>query len=160
MKRTRLFLLALVPAIMIFCAVPSQAQAPEGQLGIQAGTHGLGIQYAVSPSIHAGLLLGLSQGDVNPTTIRLTPYGKFLLEGDVNPYILVGLEITSSSFESGGTSTSSSSNSIGAAFGLEYFITENVGVFGQAAILRLDLDPSATIFGIFSGNAGVEWFFD
>ncbi len=156
MNRTRLFLLALVPALVIFCTVPSQAQAPDGQLGIQAGTHGLGIQYAISPSIHVGAILGLQQGDFAATTINIAPYGKFLLEGEVNPYIMAALEINS--VDNG--SVSSSSTRIIAAFGLEYFITENVGVFGQATILQLNLDPSATLFGIFSGNAGIEYFFD
>lgn len=157
MKISRLSLLALIPALTLLVATPSQAQAPEGQLGIQAGTHGLGIQYALSPSLHIGGVLGLQAGDFAATVISIEPYVKFLLEGEVNPYFMVGLDLTSTSPDVGNSSTSTS---LFAAFGLEYFATENVGLFGQASFFELGLDPSATFFGVLSGHAGVEYFFD
>ncbi|MCB0713521.1 MAG: hypothetical protein KDD67_14435 [Ignavibacteriae bacterium] len=159
MKRFGLIMLALLPAALILCTTPSFAQgsvAPDGQLGIQAGTQGLGLQYALSPSLQIGGILGLQQGDVTIKSITLTPYAKFLLEGDVNPFFMVGATISSAD---NGVS-SSTTTSLGAAFGLEYYINPSIGIFGQAQFFELGLDPSATIFGLFNGHAGVEWFFD
>ena len=159
MKVFRLTMLALLPAVFLLWSTPSFAQggvAPEGALGIQAGTAGLGIQYALNPSLHLGTILGLQQGDFAVTSITFSPYVKFLLEGDVNPYFMVGASISSTD---NGT-TSSTNTSLGAAFGLEYFINPSVGLFGQAQFFELGLDPSATYFGIFNGHAGVEWFFN
>ena len=159
MKRFRLVMLALLPAAFVLWTTPSFAQgstAPDGQFGIQAGTHGLGAQYALSPSLQLGGVLGLQQGDFTVTSISLSPYVKFLLEGDVNPYFMVGATIFSADAGAG----SSTSTSLGASFGLEYYLTPSIGVFGQAQFFELGLDPSATFFGIFNGHAGVEWFFD
>ena len=148
MKISRLSLLALIPALTLFFATPSSAQAPDGQLGIQASTLGLGFQYAISPSIQLGTTVNLQliDGDL----IVLGPYAKFLLEGEVNPYFKAGVQV-------GGDGVSTV---VFGSFGLEYFANENVGFFGEANLLELNLDAETSVLGIIGGNAGIEWFFD
>ena len=156
MKISRLSLLALIPALALFFATPSSAQAPDGQFGIQAGTYGFGLQYALSPSLQIGTLLALTQGDFQTDQTILTPYVKFLLEGDpVNPFITAGIQYE----DLGG----GSDITILAGFGLDYYASENIGVFGHFDVFALGEDAlgeSALGFGIFNGKVGVEWFFD
>lgn len=160
MKLSRLFLLALIPVAFVLSTNSSNAQesvAPDAQIGIQAGTLGFGFQYAASPSIQLGIVLGLLTGDA-PTQLNLSPYVRWLFEGTVNPYIFAGA--TFSSTENTITGDSETSSAIGAGFGLAYYINPNVGFYGQFGILDIGLDPSTTNFGIFNGHVGVEWFFD
>ena len=158
MKISRLSLLALIPALTLFFATPSSAQAPNGQFGIQAGTYGFGLQYAISPSLQLGTMLALTQGDFQTDATVLTPYVKFLLEGDpVNPFITAGIEY--SDVEGGGDADIT----VLAGFGLDYYASENIGVFGHFDVFALGEDAlgeSALGFGIFNGKVGVEWFFD
>ncbi len=148
MKFSRLSLLALIPALMLFVSTSASAQAPEGQLGIQAGTLGLGIQYAISPSLHVGTTANILLADGD--RIALLPYVKFLLEGEVNPYFKAGLQI-------GGDGVNTV---LFGSFGLEYFPNENVGLFGEADFVRVDTDAETNLVGIISGHAGIEYFFD
>ena len=159
MNRFRLFLLGMIPVVALLCTAPASAQdSPDGQFGIQAGTGGFGFQYALSPSMHIGAVAGIGVGtaDTYNTNISLFPYVKFLLEGNVNPYFIVGSRINSAN--------SNTDVILEALFGLEYFATENVGLFGDITIFSYDEDP---VFGIGGGpnsglgaRAGVEWFFD
>ncbi len=155
MKFSRLSLLALIPALMLFVSTSASAQAPDGQLGIQAGTAGLGLQFALSPSLHIGGTVQILAGDVAATTIGISPYARFLLEGEVNPFFQAGLNLTSVSPDVGSSSTTTS---IYAAFGLEWFHNENVGIAGQVSFFRLGLDPSSTVFGPVSGDVSVEYY--
>ena len=159
MNRFRLFLLGMIPVVALLCTAPASAQSPESQFGIQAGTPGLGVQYAITAGIHIGLVLGLNMGDntLGGPDVSLTPYAKFLMKGTVKPYIMAGVDIGSSE-GTGGQSTTTTM--LFAALGLEYFINENVGVFGQSNVFEIGLDPSSTSFGIAGGHVGVEWFFD
>lgn len=158
MKISRLSLLALIPALALFLTTPSSAQSPDGQFGIQAGTYGFGLQYALSPSLQIGTLLALTQGDLTADATVLTPYVKFLLEGDpVNPFFTAGIQYLDVEGPADADIT------ILAGFGLEYYASENVGVFGQFNILALGEDAlgeTALGFGIFGPKVGVEWFFD
>lgn len=159
MKLSRLFLFALLPVAFLLSTNSSNAQesvAPDGQLGIQAGTLGFGLQYAASPSLQIGAVLGLVTGDA-PTNLSLSPYVRWLFEGTVNPYIFAGATISSQETIGGDSETSTA---IGAGFGLAYYLNPNVGVYGQFGVLDIGLDPSSTNFGIFNGHVGVEWFFD
>lgn len=160
MKLSRLFLFALLPVAFVLSTISSNAQesvAPDGQLGIQAGTMGFGLQYAASPSIQFGVVLGLVTGD-SPTNLAFSPYVRWLFEGTVNPYIFAGATISAQ--ENTFTNDTETSSSIGAGFGLAYYLNPNVGVFGQFGLLNVGLDPSSTDFGVFNGHVGVEWFFD
>jgi hypothetical protein len=170
MKRSRLFGLLLLPAALLFATSSLQAQddmhetiAPDGQFGLQAGTHGVGLQYAASPSIQIGSTVGILFGDA-PTDIILGPYVKWLFEGDVNPYAKVGADIVMPDNDN-----LDSYVDIGVSGGLEYYITPNFGVFGEVRVFGFlsENNPSVTdgdadvIFGLpTSGHAGVEWFFD
>jgi hypothetical protein len=110
----------------------------------------------LSPSLHIGVVASLALGNNNfNTSIGLFPHVKFLLEGDVNPYFIVGLAV-------GSVEGSDAVMSLDAGFGLEYFATENVGLFGDITIFSYGLnDPNSAVFGVTSGGrAGVEWFFD
>ena len=158
MKRFRLFMVGLLPAAFVLWTTPLLAQesvAPDGQFGIQAGTHGLGAQYALSPGLHLGSTIGVLFGDVQ-TDINLGPYVKFLLEGEINPMFKVGADLTL-------PEVGDSQVDIWAAFGLEYFVTSNVGVFGCVDIFRYRAspDPTSITVGLFSsGHVGIEMFID
>ena len=156
MKRIRLVMLALLPAAFVLFTTPSFSQgsvAPDGQFGIWASTGGLGIAYAISPSIQIGTGFGFVTGD-NPTAISVSPYVKFLFEGDVNPYIIAGLGVAS-------VENSDTQTSLLAGFGLDYYINPSVGFFAHVTVLDVGLAPegSATNYGLSaSGTAGVEWY--
>jgi hypothetical protein len=164
MKMTRLFTITLMlVAFVLVGATSAFAQAgiaPSSQLGIGAfaGGNGLGggasLQYAFSPSFQGGVTLGVfsfSQSGASSTTYNLELYGRFLFEGTVNPFVQVA-------FRHGDDGTTSGS-SLGAGFGLEYFLNRNAGVYGMFDVIDLNFSPSSTAFGINSGRVGVEWYF-
>ena len=165
-RKLQIAALALV-SILMFGSGTALAQgsvAPSGQFGIGVTTGGaFTLQYAVTPSIIVGMGIGLeniSQGGASATYYDIEPGVRFLLEGVVNPFLFAGLNLEKSR-ESGGVATTA----IGAGFGLEYFISRNVGVWASAPLLVLQLDPSPTAtafgFGVGGGGAaGVEWYFN
>ena len=130
------------------CATPSSAQAPDQQFGLQAGTLGLGMQYAFSPSIHLGLTADIRGIDNN--YVQLLPYVKGLLEGEVNPYVKGGLQV-------GGERVQTV---LFVAFGLEYFANKKIGLFGEVDVARIGIEVDGAILGIIGGHAGIEYFFD
>lgn len=137
--------------------------APDGQLGIGINTSGASVQYALSPSLQAGVLLSVgmassteevTQGGVTVKTDRSTTdfgaeiYGRFLFEGLVNPYLQAGLELGSSSLttKNGTTETTSSRSTmdLNLYFGLVYYFTRQFGVFGQVGLVSLGLSDKST----------------
>jgi hypothetical protein len=164
MKASKLTLLALVLGMLAFAnsekAFAQGGVAPSSQLGIGANTSGLTIQYAISPSFHIGASAALvfnsaPNGGESTTSLQIGPYARFLLEGTVNPFIQAGISIAK-------TGTSSAATSLYAGFGLEYFITRNVGVLAATNILNIPFESGSSIsFGPSPfGTAGVEWFFN
>ncbi len=186
MGRTKQLLLAILPtAACLFGAVEASAQAgavaPDGQFGIgfnvsNAGG-GVSAQYAFSPSIHAGVGLGLvsaSQEDVaSATQISIGPYLRVLLEGPINPFLQAGVNIGSNSVDPEGPteSVTESRTNLYLAFGLEYFATRNIGIFAAVTLLDMDLsrsqssggvsvdEPKETAIGIGRTHVGLEYFF-
>lgn len=165
MKRTHFFSITfLLGALLVLGAVKASAQgsiAPSGQLGIgvSAGTSvAATIQYAINPAVQIGAGVGYNKiEDVSRSAIEL--YGRFLFEGQVNPFVQAGIRLTSNSTTSLGVTTSSSTNFIFAGVGLEYFVNRNVGVYGMVDVLDIQLDPSATSFGLSDSRIGLEWYF-
>lgn len=138
--------------------------APDGQLGIGINTSGASVQYALSPSLQAGVLLnvGMSSSTTEVTSGGVTVktdnsttsygaeiYGRFLFEGLVNPYLQAGLELgNASTTTKNGTSETTSSRStmdLNLYFGLVYYFTRQFGVFGQVGLLSLGLSDKSTV---------------
>jgi len=176
MKR---FLIALVPVMLLVLGTDAMAQkgmvAPESQFGIGVNTAGASVQYAFTPSVQAGLLVAIASNSTDAgsqTGLSFNPYVRFLFEGPVNPFLEAGVSIESSTTSpDGGTESSTSRTALFADFGLEFFVTRNVGLFGSVQLLNLDLSSSTkvggvstdalkeTTVGIVGGRAGVEYYF-
>jgi hypothetical protein len=173
MKMTRFFTITLMlGALILFGASRASAQAgiaPSSQLGIGifAGGNltsgGASIQYAINPSLQLGLALGVagvSQSGNSTTNYSTEVYGRFILEGAVNPFIQAAFRRTSQDITVGTTTTTATGNALGAGFGLEYFFNRNGDVYAMIDVINLEFDPSRTVFGFNSGRVGVEWFFN
>lgn len=176
MKR---FLIALVPMMMLVLATDAMAQkgmvAPESQLGIGVNTSGASVQYAFTPSIQAGVMLAIASTSTDGgsvTGFSFDPYLRVLFEGPINPFVEAGVSIQSTTTSpDGGVEVSESTTALFAGFGLEYYVTRNVGFFGTVQLLSLDLSRSSksgsvtldgqkqTTIGIVGGRAGVEYYF-
>ncbi|HVK37433.1 MAG TPA: hypothetical protein VNA88_02790 [Candidatus Kapabacteria bacterium] len=175
--KSRLLSIAAVAVMMIVGAGSALAQgsvAPNQQFGIGINTGGIQLQYALSPGLQIGLtttIAAASQDSISATGYGLAPYVRFLLEGKVNPYFEAGFQyakLSSDNFLVEGVSTST----IFVAFGLEYFINPNVGLFAHGSLFNFQLgrdievgtttveEPSVVAFGFFSPVAGLEWYFD
>lgn len=177
-------LLTLVVAMFVSItaanAQPRANIAPNGQFGIGINTEGGSVQYAISPSIF--VLLDVAVDGVSVTGDSRTAFGigpavRFLFEGALNPFVQAGVRILNDSrtqTNTGGTEVKSSSSEMDlyAGFGLEYFASNQVGLFSQIDFLQLQLSGSnevggvsadvtekATRFGLVGGRAGVEFFF-
>jgi hypothetical protein len=173
MKMTRLFTVTLMlGALVLLGASKASAQAgiaPSSQLGIGVFTGGnftgggATIQYAINPSFQIGLalgILGVSQSGNSTTAYSTEIYGRFVLEGTVNPFIQASFRRTSQDVTVGTTTSTVTGNSLSAGFGLEYFLNRNAAVFAMIDVIDLDFDPSRTGFGFNSGRVGVEWYFN
>lgn len=175
--KSRLLSIAAVAVMMIVGAGSLLAQgsiAPNQQFGIGVNTGGFQLQYALSPGLQIGLsttIASASQDSISATGYGVAPYVRFLLEGKVNPFFEAGFEyakISSDNFLVEGTSTST----IFVAFGLEYFVNPNFGIFAHGSLFNLQLasdvevlgttveQPSVVAFGFFEPVAGIEWYFD
>lgn len=174
--KSRLLSIAAVVLMLLVGSSALFAQgsiAPNGQFGIGVNTSGFQLQYAASPALQFGLLAmlrGTSQDSISATQYGIAPYVRFLLEGTVNPFFEAGFVY--SSIWDNPFSEDDARSSLFLAFGLEYFITQNVGVFGHVSLFRMQLgrttevasisieEPSTTQFGLFDPSLGVEWYFD
>jgi hypothetical protein len=161
MKGSKLGLLVLiVGALSLLSASRVFAQggtAPSGQLGIGIGTNGAEIIYALSPGffIGANAALIIQSGDNGQTSLEIGPFARMLFEGTVNPFIQAGISISK-------VGEGDANTSLYAAFGLEYFVSRNIGVYGMLPILDVPFKSgSAITVGINNfGAVGVEWFFN
>jgi hypothetical protein len=173
MKMTRLFTVTLMlGALVLIGASKASAQAglaPSSQLGIgifSGGNFtggGASIQYAINPSFQLGLalgVLGVSQGGTSTTNYSTEVYGRFILEGAVNPFIQASFRRSSQDVTVGTTTSTVTGNVLSAGFGLEYFFSRNGDVFAMIDVIDLAFDPSRTAFGFNTGRVGVEWFFN
>lgn len=173
MKVTKLFAITLMlGALALIGASKASAQAgiaPSSQLGIGIFTGGnftgggASIQYAINPSFQLGLALGIAgeSADGNSVTNYATEiYGRFILEGTVNPFIQAAFRRFSRETSSGTTTVTATGNALSAGFGLEYFLNRNAGVFAMIDVIDINFDPSSTGFGFNNGRVGVEWFFN
>ncbi|MEO5929835.1 MAG: outer membrane beta-barrel protein [Candidatus Kapaibacterium sp.] len=175
MKMIRSLLPTLILGVFLLGAVTASAQrgtpniAPDKQFGIGVFTGGSftggGItgQYAISPSLQLGVALGVQGSSANSTTVtnyNTEIYGRFLFEGNVNPFLQATFGRTSQDFTSGTVTTTTTSNSLAVGFGLEYFFNHNVGVQAMVNVVKLNFDPSSTEFGFGSGRVGLEWYFN
>jgi hypothetical protein len=173
MKMTKLFAITFMLGALALCgATRASAQAgiaPSSQLGIgifsggnfTAG--GASIQYAINPSFQIGLALGIfgvSQDGSSTTNYNTEIYGRFILEGSVNPFIQAAFRRSSRDATVGTTTQTVTGNALSAGFGLEYFLNRNAGIYAMIDVIDLEFDPSRTGFGFNSGRAGVEWFFN
>lgn len=156
MKIALLALTAITLLLVSSSAARAQgSMAPSSQLGIGVNTGGMSIQYAISPAMHIGF--GASLGLVSDTSGSVTrygfgPYARFLFEGPINPFIEAGVSFAD---------VGSTAIGLFGTFGLEYFVNRNVGLFAATTIIEFQLSPRVvTSFGIQSGRAGAEWFFD
>jgi hypothetical protein len=146
-------------------AAGASAQSPDGQFGVGAtvgSISGAQVQYAISPAVHIGTMIGLSIED-GGTSFSFGPYGKFILAGskEFKPYVLGQLAIMRNSVTVGNVTSSTTTTSLVAGAGAEYFITPNFGVFATVPVLTLPFEDGATVsFGILSPTVGVEWFFN
>ena len=166
MKRAGLLLTAAALILGAFTATAQPLKtntAPNGQLGIGINTSGATVQFAISPSLQAGVLVNvgmsssteeISQGsstvkiDNSSTDFGAEIYGRFLFEGLVNPFVQLGLEIgsNSSTSKSGSTETSQSRSTmdLNGYFGLAYYWTNQFGIFGQVGLVSLGLSDKTT----------------
>lgn len=160
MKRTNFFAVTLtVIALAAVGAMNLHAQAgvaPSSQLGVGVTTNGPAatVQYAISPSLILGAGLSYANSDGNSST-GIEVFGRFLLEGTVNPIIQVGFQNRSIS----GASTSASS--LYGALGMQYFMNRNVGIYGLVNLLDLPLETGGkATFGLVATRMGLEWYFN
>jgi hypothetical protein len=152
------FLTLLFGALLVsFSSASAQSVAPSSQLGIGVNTSGMTVQYAITPGIHVGAAAALvfQSGDNSSTSLEIGPYARFLLEGTVNPFIQAGISIAKAG-------DGDAQTSLYAAFGLEYFINRNTGVFAGTRVINIPFQKGSPIsFGITTlAAAGVEWFFN
>jgi len=165
MSLSRLFSALVAIMLLTGCATAVAqpgAVAPSGQFGLSVGGSasfgGIGAQYAINPSIILGarlFLQNISSGGNSTTSYGINPYGRFLFEGPINPYIEVGL----STGKSPTTGISNSDLLVGG--GLEYFASRNIGIYVGTTVFDLEFDPgSATAFGFFGVSVGAEWYFN
>jgi hypothetical protein len=158
MKMTRLFTITLMLALLVLGASKASAQAgiaPSSQFGIGINTSGAQIQYAITPGIQIGADVGLagSSAEGSKLVLEIGPYGRFLLEGKVNPFVQVGFSIRNQD--------TTTSTSLYLAGGLEFFYSPNVGVFGTVNILNVPFaDGAEKTYGLLKGGLGIEWYFD
>ncbi|MCC7438139.1 MAG: hypothetical protein IT211_06535 [Armatimonadetes bacterium] len=137
--------------------------APDGQLGIGINTSGATVQFAISPSLQAGVLLNVGMTsstteipsggstvkvDNSTTNFGAEIYGRFLFEGLVNPFVQLGLALNnnSSTQKSGSTETSQSRRTmdLNAYFGLAYYFTRQFGIFGQVGLVGIGISDKST----------------
>jgi hypothetical protein len=174
---------------MLVCAGSLHAQsavAPASQLGIGIFAGGVvtgggaTIQYAITPAIHVGLQAGLASQTGEETTngtattstsqsiVNVGPYVRLLLESVVNPFFQIGFDFAETSTTNKTTigsttneqTTSVSSSELYASFGLEGFISRSFGVYAAVDLLNVPTESgNATVFGIFGGKIGIDWFF-
>ena len=159
MKLSRFFFPALMlGALLCITSATTFAQgsiAPNQQLGVGVNTEGVAIAYAITPSLQIGTDFGFltETGESGGTTINFGPYARLLFEGIVNPFVQVGFGI----FKTG---SNSASTSLYAAGGLEYFLNQNVGVFGGVTLLTLPFETGSNAeIGFKQGRVGLEWWF-
>lgn len=166
--------MAVAGAMLLLSVSGAVAQrgvtAPDHQLGfgVYAGgdiNGGATFSYAFSASVQLGVDLGYIGRSASGRTTSFYQsgiYGRFLLEAPINPFFQAGLRIngTSSSDTGSTVSTSSSRNEIYLGFGLAYYATANIGLYTMVELLDIRLDPSETIYGIHTGRAGAEWWFN
>lgn len=154
MKR---FLATAASAVVLALgATAASAQSPSEQIGFGftagqlTGGH---VAYALSPGLHIGTGFGMQIQEGN-NIVYFAPYAKFLLKGpkELKPFFMAQFEVASG----GGTSTTGLSVSGGG----EYFVTPNVGIYGQIALVSIQFDPSVTTLGLLRPSVGIEWFLD
>lgn len=143
---------------------PQPGDSPEGQFGVGATVGSVTaaqLQYAITAAFHVGASLGLAIND-GSTNFLFGPYGKLILAGsrEFKPYLIGQLMINRSSRTVATVSTSSTSTSLVAGAGAEYFVTHHLGIFATIPVLMLPFEDGATVsLGILSPTLGVEWFF-
>lgn len=152
MKR---FLTSVATAALVALGAGSvAAQSPSEQIGFGftagqlTGGH---VAYAMSPALHIGTGFGMQVQEGN-NIVYFAPYAKLLLAGpkELKPYFKAEFELLSG----GGRS----STALSVSGGGEYFVTPNVGIFGQIALVSISFDPSVTTIGLLRPSVGIEWF--
>lgn len=154
MKR---FLATAASAVVLALgATAASAQSPSEQIGFgftagqASGGH---VAYALSPGLHVGTGFGMQIQEGN-NQVFFAPYAKFLLKGtkELKPFFMAHFEVNSG----GGTSTTG----LALSGGGEYFVTPNVGIYGQISLVSIQFDPSVTTIGLLRPSVGIEWFLD
>lgn len=166
--------MAVAGAMLLLSVSGAVAQrgvtAPDHQLGfgVYSGgdaSGGANLAYAFSPSVQIGIdlgYLGRSTSGTSTSVFQSGVYGRFLLEAPINPFFQVGFRINGTSRSDTGVAvtTTTSRNEIYLGFGLAYYATANIGLYTMVELLDLRLDPSETFYGIHTGRAGAEWWFN
>ncbi len=140
-------------------------------LGLTAGNSlGFHFAYALNPGFHIGTGFGIAlssrshgSSSTSGNTIWFAPYAKFIFAGmkDMKPFLLGAFSIESGKSTAETNSVSATNTGLVIGGGAEYFVSRNLGIYGQLTVISLGFgDISTTDIGLMRPQVGIEWFFN